>query len=154
MEHHPRDAPALCPVARGDGQAGDGLGVRLSVVATWGPSQEGTGGVPEVGRPRVSGGPGSVSTQPGRTACSALCDAVKSRRAACGRTCLVSGQPPPPGEDRWGRLLDGLAWDTPLPGEDRLSDEWVKGQRTTGDFHFLLYVFLLSFQVFYRDILH
>lgn len=55
------------------------------------------------------------------------------------------GQPPPPGEDRLGRLLGGLAWDTALPGEARLPDEQVKGQRTTGDFQFLLHAFLLSF---------
>ena len=118
MEHHPRDAPALCPVARGDGQAGDGPGVRLSVVATWGPSQEGTGGVPEVGRPRVSGGPGSVSTQPGRTACLALCDAVKSRRAACGGPawCLVSRLP----QVKTGRAGCWMAWPGTHPSQERL----------------------------------
>ena len=124
------------------------------MVATRALSQEGTGGVPEVGRSSVSGGLGSVGTQPGSTACSALCDALRSRREACGRTRLAFGWPPPPGEDRSRRLLDGLAWGTPLPGEARLCDEQVKGQTTTGGFHFPLYVLLLSFQLFYRDILY
>lgn len=95
----------------------------------------------------------SVPSPAGRLICP-LCDAVTSRSAAGRRTCLVFGQPPPPGEDRSGRLLGGLAWDTALPGEARLPNEQVKGQRTTGDFQFLLHAFLLSFQVFYRDILY